>query len=147
MRGEHGLDENFERGFVFNSRRVVMEPGVGCQSRIAQYVFTEPLPFAAVLHGNDDKLTVLAFIGPVRANDRVVQSDTRCRLAKVIVIQQRNRHPVGHHIKHCHGNAAALAGAITPDKCFADSSMGCHTGGDIADRHAHPSWSVGCTGH
>ena len=100
-----------------------------------------------MLHGNDDKLTVLALIGAVGADHRVVQTDAGRRFAKIVVIEQRNRHPVGHHVEHGHRNAATFAGALTPDQRFADPGMGCHARGDVADRHANPPRPVRRAGH
>jgi hypothetical protein len=63
----------------------------------------------------------------------MVKSDTRRRLATVIMMQQRYRHPIGHAVEQRNFDPTALAGHTTADQRLENGTVGIEAGGDITD--------------
>ena len=107
------------------------------QVGLAEHIGAEFLPFALALDRDQDVLAVLRAEHAV-GRDRGMRQRHPLRRIAGFRIEQRHRHPVGHHVEHRDPDVGALAGAPARDQRLEDRGMRGGAGGDIDDRNADP---------
>ena len=109
--------------------------GIVRQIGLIQHFGAELLPLALALDRDQDALAVLGVEHAIGRDRGMGQRHPLRRIAG-FRIDQRHRHPVGHHVEHRDPDIGALAGASARDQRFEDRRMRGGAGRDIDDGDA-----------
>src|SRR6185437_870979 len=105
----------------------------------AEDLGTEALPFALVLDGDDERFPVGGGEGAIGRDRGVAEADPGGRLAAVVLVDQRYRHPFGRRVEERDGKLRALAAAAARQQSLEDRGIGVEPRRDVGDRDADAS--------
>ncbi len=89
-----------------------------------------------VLDGDEYRRAVAGREGAIGLNHRVAQARASDHVTRVVVTQQRHRHPVGHGPEHGQLDRPALAGALARIQGLENRRVGIQSRADVAGGHA-----------
>ena len=98
--GREGLANEFIEGFpVAHAVRIGGKQRMPGEFRRFKNRGAETHPFVIILHGNHYGLAITGRVGAIRRDGRVIEAGALGNLTRVLLKENRNRHPVRNRFK------------------------------------------------
>src|SRR5579883_1685693 len=136
-------DDRIENGAVGDAALIVGKARIAGERLVTEDHLAEAQPFALVLDRDDDLLAVGRGKGAIGRDRGMLQPHARRRLAAIIMMEQRHRHPFRRRIEERDRERRTLAALLARIKRFENGGIGVEPRGDVRHRDADTAWRLG----